>query len=136
MSEQSAQQRARNMQLFNADLDALMDQINGMLLHYQISDWEAYVFFRKRDCPDSYVLKYEAEAGDEFAAKIVDLHRHPGAAPMQRSRSKKQKIEEKLRQSDLTAQLAGRDNIEYGHHETLPRGEHVANRRQSKGDSA
>jgi hypothetical protein len=49
--------------------------------------------------------------------------------PAPRSRSKKQKIEDKLRQSDLTARLTGRDDIEYGHHETLPRGEHVANRK-------
>lgn len=47
-----------------------------------------------------------------------------GAAP--RSRSKKQKIEEQLKASDLGAQLTGRTDIEYGHHETLPRGEHVA----------
>jgi hypothetical protein len=45
------------------------------------------------------------------------------------TRTKKQKIEDSLRQSDLTAQCAGRTDIEYGHHETLPRGEHVANRR-------
>lgn len=49
--------------------------------------------------------------------------------PAPRSRSKKQKVEEALRQSDLTARLAGRDDVEYGHHESLPRGEHVANRR-------
>lgn len=47
-----------------------------------------------------------------------------------RSRSKKQKIEDALRQSDLTAQVAERDDIEYGHHESLPRGEHVANVRK------
>lgn len=50
----------------------------------------------------------------------------------QRSRSKKEKTEEALRESDLTAQLAGRDNIEYGHHESLPRGEHVARGSQDK----
>lgn len=131
MSEQSAQQRARNMQLFNADLDALMDQINGMLAHYQIGDWEAYAFFRKRDCPDSYVLKYEAAAGDEFAEQIVSLHRNGNVSTDQRlrSRSKKQKIEDDLRQSDLTAQVTGRTDIEYGHFDSLPRGEHVANKR-------
>jgi hypothetical protein len=47
-----------------------------------------------------------------------------------RTRSKKQKIEDALRQSDLTAQYVGRHDIEYGHHETLPRGEHVANKRE------
>lgn len=47
-----------------------------------------------------------------------------------RPRSKKQKIEDELRQSDLTAQLAERSDIEYGHHESLPRGEHVARRRE------
>lgn len=51
----------------------------------------------------------------------------PERAP--RSRSKKQKIEESLRESDLTAQLSGRTDIQYGHHDSLPRGEHVANRR-------
>lgn len=131
MSEQSAQQRARNIQLFNADLEVLMDQINGMLAHYQIGDWEAYVFFRKQDCPDSYVLKYEAAAGDEFAQKIVDLHRRRDAPerPAARSRSKKQNTADALRESDLTARLAGRDDVEYGHHDSLPRGEHVANKR-------
>lgn len=53
-------------------------------------------------------------------------------APLPRSRSKKQKIEDSLRQSDLTAQLAGRDNIEYGHHDSLPRGEHIARRPKSR----
>lgn len=48
-----------------------------------------------------------------------------------RSRSKKQKVEDDLRRSDLTAQLTDRTDIEYGHHETLPRGEHVAHRRRS-----
>lgn len=125
MSEESA----RNMQLFNADLEALMDQINGMLAHYQIGDWEAYVFFRKRDCPDSYVLKYEAAAGDEFAQRIVDLHRNRNTPTnTQRRRSKKQQTEDELRDSDVTAQLSGRDNIVYGHHDSLPRGEHVARR--------
>lgn len=127
MSKESADQRARNMLLFNTDLDALMDQINGMLAHYQIADWEAYVFLRKRDSPDSYVLKYEAAAGDEFAQQIVDLHRQ-GDGPASRSRSKKQNIADELRRSDLTAQLAGRTDIEHGPHDSLPRGEHVARR--------
>lgn len=132
MSDQSAQQRARNMQMFNQDLEIFMDQLRGMLAHYQISDWEAYVFLRKRESPDSYVLKYEAEAGDEFAEKIVDLHRRPAdTRAVPRSRSKKQNAEDQLRQSDLTAQLAGRDDISYGHHDSLPRGEHVARRTEN-----
>lgn len=129
MTEQTAEQRAHNMRLFNADLDALMDQINGMLAHYQISDWEAYVFFRKRECADRYVLKYEAAAGDEFAEQIISLHRNGNApANQRRVRHRKQKIEDVLRQSDLTAQLADRQDIEYGHFDSLPRGEHVARR--------
>lgn len=47
-------------------------------------------------------------------------------ASLPRSRSKKQKVEDDLRRSDLTAQLTDRTDIEYGHHETLPRGEHVS----------
>jgi argininosuccinate lyase len=46
------------------------------------------------------------------------------AAP--RSRAKKQKIEDQYRASDLTAQIVDRQDIEYGHHESVPRGEHVA----------
>lgn len=60
-------------------------------------------------------------------AEIVELKAQLAARP--RSKSKKQRIEEELRASDLTAQTSGRDDIEYGHHETLPRGEHIANRR-------
>ena len=42
-----------------------------------------------------------------------------------KKKSKKIQIEEALRRSDLSAQLAERDNIEYGPHDSLPRGEHV-----------
>ena len=47
-----------------------------------------------------------------------------------RTRARKQKIEDTLRESDLTAQATGRTDISYGHHESLPRGEHVANLRK------
>lgn len=59
---------------------------------------------------------------------VLDRYDRPHEAPRQRSRSKKQKIEDSLRESDLTAQVAERTDIEYGHHESLPRGEHVARR--------
>ena len=72
---QAAARQARNMALFNTDLNVVMDDIRGMLAHYQIADWEAYIFFRKSGCPESYVLNYEAAAGDSFAQRIVDLHR-------------------------------------------------------------
>lgn len=49
-----------------------------------------------------------------------------------RSRSKKQRIEDELRESDLTAQLADRQDIIYGHHDSLPRGEHVARLNRTK----
>ena len=42
--------------------------------------------------------------------------------------SKAAKVAEGLAVSDLTAQVVEREDIEYGHHETLPRGEHVASR--------
>lgn len=62
------------MQMFDHDLDMFMNDIRGLLAHYQIADWEAYLFFRKPGCPESYVLKYEAGAGDGFAKQIVALH--------------------------------------------------------------
>lgn len=46
--------------------------------------------------------------------------------PRRRLASRKQKIEDELRASDLTALESGRDDVEYGHHDSLPRGEHVA----------
>jgi hypothetical protein len=62
------------MAMFDHDLNGFMNEIRGLLAHYRIGDWEAYLFFRKPDCPQSYVLNYEASAGDEFAKKIVALH--------------------------------------------------------------
>lgn len=56
------------------------------------------------------------EDAEEIAARLN--------APQRRS--KRERDEEALRASDLTAQGAGRDDIEYGFHESLPRGEHVA----------
>lgn len=61
-----------------------------------------------------------------IAQEIVDALNLYGC-PQRTRKARKQKVEELLRRSDLTAQLTGRDDIEYGHHETLPRGEHVAN---------
>lgn len=65
--------------MLDHDLGFFMNDIRGLLAHYRIGDWEAYLFFRKPDCPQSYVLKYEATAGDEFAQKIVALHAVPTA---------------------------------------------------------
>lgn len=48
-------------------------------------------------------------------------------------RSKKEQIAEELRDSDLMAKLTGRTDIEHGHHDTLPQGQHVA-RMQAKGE--
>lgn len=62
------------MSMFDYDLGVVMDDVRGLLRHYQIADWEAYLFFRKPDCPQSYVLKYKSAAGDEFAQKIVASH--------------------------------------------------------------
>lgn len=59
----------------------------------------------------------------KLIAAIRELQSQLNSKP--RSRSKKQRVEEQLRASDLGAQSAGRDDIEWGDHETLPRGEHV-----------
>ena len=42
-----------------------------------------------------------------------------------KKKSKKIQIEEALRRSDLSAQIVNRQDIEYGPHDSLPRGEHV-----------
>lgn len=64
-------------------------------------------------------------------AWIAGFAKHNEITVAAQKRSKKQKIEEQLRQSDLTAQLCGgRPEIEYGHHESLPRGEHVSRPRK------
>jgi hypothetical protein len=43
--------------------------------------------------------------------------------------SKEDRLKAELAASDLTAQVVEREDIEYGHHESIPRGEHVANSR-------
>lgn len=53
----------------------------------------------------------------------------PISKPLPR-KSKKQQVADELAASDLGAQLAERDNIEWGHHDSLPRGEHIANLRK------
>lgn len=68
--------------------------------------------------------------GSALAEWLRDRINGNGVEALQRtrSRSKKQKAEDALRQSDLTAKLADRNDIEYGHFDSLPRGEHVARR--------
>ena len=44
--------------------------------------------------------------------------------------SKRAQVAAELAASDLTAQVVGREDIDYGSHESLPRGEHVANMRK------
>lgn len=53
--------------------------------------------------------------------KLDELNR-----PQPKRKSKKIQVEEALRRSDLTGRLAERDDVEYGDHDQLPRGEHVA----------
>ena len=74
-------QRKRNMEMFDSDLEITMNDIRGLLAHYQIADWEAYLLLRKAGCPDSYVLKYESAAGDGFAQQVVELHRQGEMIP-------------------------------------------------------
>lgn len=66
--------KERAMQMFDRDLEIMMDDLRGMQAHYKIADWEAFIFLRKPDCPESYVVKYGA-AGGEMAKRIVELHR-------------------------------------------------------------
>lgn len=81
------------------------------------------------DCGVCISMQSGSKQVQALAELIVEAHNLSiPAAVKPRSRSKKQKIEDALRQSDLTAQIAERDDIEYGHHESLPRGEHVARR--------
>lgn len=47
-------------------------------------------------------------------------------------KAKKIQVEEALRRSDLTGRLADRQDIEYGPHDQLPRGEHVARLRHDR----
>lgn len=72
--------KERAIEMFDEDLERFMNGLRGLLAHYSIPDWEAYMFFRKPDSPGSYVLKYEANAGDEFAKEIVALHTKQSAA--------------------------------------------------------
>lgn len=66
----------------------------------------------------------DCQPGEQEAAIDDILNRY-------RKVSKKQKLVDELRASDLTAQaVGGRDDVEYGLHDSLPRGEHVANRRK------
>lgn len=81
---------------------------------------EGEVFSYLIDASDRIIAGgLSAEDADEIVARVNA-----------RGRNRKQQIEESLRQSDLTAQAAGRDDVEYGHHESLPRGEHVARLRK------
>lgn len=73
--------KERAMQMFDRDLKILMDDLRGMQAHYNIAEWEAFVFLRKPECPESYVVKYAA-ADDGFAKQIVRLHAAP-APPTQ-----------------------------------------------------
>ncbi len=66
------------MAMLDSDLEGFMNEVRGLLAHYRIGDWEAYLFFRKPGHAGSYVLKYEASAGDEFAKKLARLHVEEG----------------------------------------------------------
>lgn len=69
-------------------------------------------------CDDTRFL-FIAERATEIVSS--DTVREP-----RKKLSRKQQVVEELRASDLTAQEVGRLDIEYGHHDSLPRGEHVA----------
>src|ERR1051325_11162058 len=79
----------------------------------------------------------QGEGVDTAVAAIQSVDRMPPAIAERFERisarfGRKQKVAEELAASDLTAQVVERDDIDYGHHESLPRGEHVANLKSFK----
>jgi len=91
--------------------------------------WHAVHDGYVRLCGRCVVELLEARGADHFdLVKLEDLNSQP------KRKSKKIQIEEALRRSDLTAQISGgRDDVEYGHHDQLPRGEHVARLSKQQG---
>lgn len=86
------------------------------------------------DCGICISMQSGSKQAQMLAETIVGAHNATmdlvRATTRPQRRSKKQQIEDQLRESDLSAQLSGRDNIEYGHHESIPRGEHVARQKR------
>lgn len=94
-------------------------------LHEMFDEWFTSLPVERRPERDSPAFDLLIDAWIAGFAKHNEI-----TCAAQRPRSKKQKIEDELRRSDLTAALAERDDIEWGHHESLPRGEHVARLRK------
>lgn len=83
------------------------------------------------DCEVCISMESGSKQAQMLAETIVEAHNATvelvvAAHAKPQRKSKKKQVEEALRESDLSAQLSGRLDIDYGHHETLPRGEHVA----------
>lgn len=88
------------------------------------------IFAHIRDAANKVVagglVPIEAEqlvAAANAGAKIQS----PRLEKQPRRKNARQRIAEDLKASDVSAQLAGRDNIEYGPYDSLPQGgEHIA----------
>ena len=78
--------------------------------------------------PNSHAL--HCLAAHALWEKVANTAPTPEAAPISkplRRKSKKEQIADELRAGDLSAQAVGREDVIYGHHDSLPLcGEHVA----------
>lgn len=79
--------------------------------------------------PTTYRVSEEIDAEIRRLAKMHGGVDKALRVVLSKPKSKAEKQVEALAASDLTAQVVERTDIEYGHHETLPRGEHVASQR-------
>ena len=77
-----------------------------------------------RDASNRIIAAHLVGIVAQEIVEALNAHHDQGAQP--RKKSKKVQIEDALRLSDLGAQIVERDDIEYGHFDSLPRGEHVA----------
>lgn len=77
------------------------------------------------DLPNWQFIAHARADIPKLIAEVRELQAQLNSKPQRKS--KKKQIEEQFRESDLTAaRSGGRPDVDYGPHDSLPRGEHVA----------
>ena len=118
---------------YHFDFEELIDVITAALSSQDAEIKEALEGLRLGGCwcPKGQLIGHSPAClaaralWEKVANTAPTSETQPISKPLPR-KSKKQQIADELAASDLGAQLAERDNIEWGHHDSLPRGEHVA----------
>ena len=59
----------------NEDLNVGMTEVHRTLEHYNLGEWQEYLFIRRAGCPDSFIVLAHPIDKSDFADRLIAFHK-------------------------------------------------------------